>query len=64
VITLFISVFILVIAVGVQDRPALAPAGDYELGYYVVATPTFLSGMAAALTIFVSSSGTSAFIPM
>ncbi|KAL7418624.1 hypothetical protein Q5752_007082 [Cryptotrichosporon argae] len=63
--TLFVSILILVIAVGARDRPALAPAtGAYELGYTIVGSPTFLTGMSAALTIFVSSSGTSAFIPI
>lgn len=64
VITLFISIMTVVIAVGVQDRPALAPAGDFDLGYYAFGSPTSLSGMSATLIIFVSSSGTSAFIPM
>lgn len=33
VISLYAAVLILVIAVGVNDRPAIAPAGDYELGW-------------------------------
>jgi len=64
VITLFVSVFILVVAVAVQDRPALAPSGDFELGFTAFATPTFVTGMTAALTIFISSGGISAFVPM
>jgi len=64
VVTLFVSIMALAIAVGVQDRPALAPAGDFDLGFNAIGSPTFLTGMSATLIIFVSSSGTSAFIPM
>jgi hypothetical protein len=65
VISLFVSIFILVVAVAVRDRPAMAPAtGEYELGFYAIGRPTFLTGMTAALTIFISSGGTSSFIPM
>lgn len=53
------------IGVTTRDRPAAAPqTGDFELGYYVIATPTFIAGMTASATIFVSSAGTSAFIPV
>lgn len=53
------------IAVTLRDRPAAAPqTGDYELGYYVIAYPTFAAGMVASCTIFVSSAGTSAFLPV
>lgn len=62
--TLIIAVGIVVIAVGVQDRPTLAPPGVTDVGYQVIGNPTFLTGMSAALIIFVSSSGTSAFVPM
>lgn len=55
---------ILVIAVAVQSRPALAPAGPYDLGFQAFASPNFVGGMTAAIIIFVSSSGTSAFVPM
>jgi len=63
-VTLLVSVGILVIAVGVQDRPFLAPAEVTDFGFQAIGSPTFLTGMSAALIIFVSSSGTSAFIPM
>lgn len=47
------------------DRPAAAPqVGDFELGYYVIGKPTFIAGMTASATIFVSSSGTSSFMPV
>ncbi|WRT68118.1 uncharacterized protein IL334_005093 [Kwoniella shivajii] len=65
VILLYIAVMIVTISVGVQDRPQLAPAGVTEYGYEVVAKgTTFITGMTACLIIFVSSSGTSAFIPI
>jgi hypothetical protein len=59
-----VSVFMVVIAVGVQSRPYLAPPGVTDYGFQVIGSPTFLTGMSATLIIFVSSSGTSAFIPM
>jgi len=63
--SIFTAVLIVVIAVTVRDRPAAAPAtGDYDLGYYAIAYPTFASGMVASCTIFVSSAGTSAFLPV
>jgi hypothetical protein len=64
-ISIFTAVFIVVIAVTTRDRPAAAPqTGDYELGYYAIAYPGFASGMVASCTIFVSSAGTSAFLPV
>ncbi|KAK4545617.1 hypothetical protein LTR36_002570 [Oleoguttula mirabilis] len=63
--SIFTAVLIVVIAVTTRDRPASAPqTGDYELGYYVIAYPTFAAGMVASCTIFVSSAGTSAFLPV
>ena len=49
-----------------RDRPAAAPAtGAYELGYHAISSATtFAAGMTATTTIFVSSAGTSAFIPV
>lgn len=63
--SIFIAIFIVVIGVTTRDRPAAAPqTGDFELGYYVIAYPTFVAGMTATATIFVSSAGTSAFLPV
>lgn len=58
--SIFIAVFIVVVAVTTTlDRPAAAPqTGDYELGYFVIASIT------ASATIFVSSARTSAFLPV
>lgn len=64
-LSIFIAVFIVVIAVTTRDRPAAAPqTGPYELGYHAIAYPTFVAGMTASATIFVSSAGTSAFLPV
>ncbi|KAI7372938.1 amino acid transporter, partial [Hortaea werneckii] len=38
--------------------------GAYDLGFYAVAYPSFAAGMVATCTIFVSSAGTSAFLPV
>ncbi|KAI7194823.1 amino acid transporter [Hortaea werneckii] len=64
-ISIFAAVLIVVIAVTTRDRPAAAPAtGEYDLGFYAVAHPSFAAGMVATCTIFVSSAGTSAFLPV
>jgi hypothetical protein len=54
-----------VVGVTTRDRPAAAPQeGPYDLGYHAIAYPTFIVGMTATCTIFVSSAGTSAFLPV
>lgn len=64
-VSIFVAVFIVVVAVTQLDRPAAAPqTGDFELGYYIIANPTFAAGIAASATIFVSSAGSSAFLPV
>ncbi|CAL3969469.1 unnamed protein product [Diplocarpon coronariae] len=64
-ISIFLAVLIVVVAVTTLDRPAAAPqTGDFDLGYNVIAHPTFVAGMTASATIFVSSAGTSAFLPV
>ncbi|KAF2708097.1 amino acid transporter [Pleomassaria siparia CBS 279.74] len=64
-VSIYLAVFIVVIGVTVRDRPAAAPAtGDFDLGYKVIAYPSFMVGMTATCTIFVSSAGTSAFLPV
>lgn len=63
--SIFIAVFIVVVAVTTRARPAAAPqTGDFDLGYHAVAYPGFAAGMVASCTIFVSSAGTSAFLPV
>lgn len=64
-ISLFIAIFIVVVAVTTLDRPAAAPQeGDFDLGWEAIAYPSFSMGMVATCTIFVSSAGTSAFLPV
>lgn len=64
-LSIFTAVFIVVIGVTTVDRPAAAPQeGDFDLGYHVIAYPSFAEGMTATATIFVSSAGTSAFLPV
>lgn len=53
------------VGVTTLDRPAAAPqTGPFDLGYRLVGHPDFASGITAASTIFVSSSGTGAFLPV
>ncbi|KAJ5234583.1 uncharacterized protein N7469_003751 [Penicillium citrinum] len=64
-ISIYAAVLIVVIGVTTRDRPAAAPQeGPYELGYLNVNNPGFAAGMVASSTIFVSSAGTSAFLPV
>ncbi|KAH0843605.1 hypothetical protein AYO21_05391 [Fonsecaea monophora] len=64
-ISIYVAVFILVVAVTQVDRPAAAPkTGVYDLGYHAISSTSFHGGMVATTTIFVSSAGTSAFIPV
>ena len=64
-ISIYAAVFIVVVAVTTRDRPAAAPpAGELDLGYHTIANPNFQAGITATLTIFISSAGTSAFMPV
>ena len=64
-LSIYAAVFVVVVGATTLSRPAAAPqTGPYEFGYYVVNNPGFAGGMAASLTVFVSSSGTSAFLPI
>ncbi|OTB08997.1 hypothetical protein M426DRAFT_50894 [Hypoxylon sp. CI-4A] len=64
-LSIFTAVLIVVIGVTTVDRPAAAPqTGDFDLGYHVIAYPTFVEGMTATVTIFVSSAGTAGFLPV
>ncbi|KAL3475833.1 transmembrane amino acid transporter protein-domain-containing protein [Aspergillus californicus] len=64
-LSIYTAVLIVVIGVTLQDRPAAAPQeGPYELGYVAINNPGFAAGMVASCTIFVSSAGTSAFLPV
>ncbi|PNS21536.1 hypothetical protein CAC42_895 [Sphaceloma murrayae] len=63
--SVYSAVLIVVIGVTLRDRPAIAPqTGPYDLGYVVIGSPTFVEGINAASAIFVSSAGTTAFMPV
>ncbi|KAL2415613.1 Transmembrane transporter [Exophiala dermatitidis] len=64
-VSLFVAVLIVVVAVATVDRPAAAPQeGPFELGFKAIAYPTFVAGITASATIFVSSAGASGFLPV
>ena len=63
--TFFIAVFIFVVAVTQQDRPAAAPqSGPFELGWTAIAYPTFVAGITASANIFICGSGSSMYLPV
>ncbi|KAK5999439.1 hypothetical protein QM012_005440 [Aureobasidium pullulans] len=63
--TFFLAVFIFTVAVTQQSRPAAAPqTGDFELGWKAITHPSFVVGMINASNIFVSTSGSSMFLPV
>ncbi|KAK7431950.1 hypothetical protein QQZ08_001569 [Neonectria magnoliae] len=63
--TFFVAVFIFVVAVTQQDRPAAAPpTGDFDLGWVAVASPSFVAGITASANVFISGSGSSMYLPV
>ncbi|KAH8803472.1 amino acid transporter [Xylogone sp. PMI_703] len=63
--TFFIAVFIFVVAVTQQGRPAAAPpTGDFDLGWASIAYPTFVAGMTASANIFLFCSGSQMYLPV
>lgn len=63
--TFFIAVFIFVVAVTQQSRPAAAPqTGSFDLGYVAIAKPGFVVGILATSNIFISASGSSMYLPV
>lgn len=53
------------VGVTTLDRPAAAPqTGDFDLGYRVIAHPSFVAAVTSVATIFVSSAGSNAFMPV
>ncbi|OQD74182.1 hypothetical protein PENDEC_c012G01829 [Penicillium decumbens] len=64
-LSVFVAVFIVVIAVGVISRPAAAPqTGPFDLGFNIVAQAAFAPAITAVQTMFTASAGTSAFLPV
>ncbi|KAK6422032.1 hypothetical protein LTR81_005049 [Elasticomyces elasticus] len=63
--TFFIAVFIFVVAVTQQERPAAAPStGPFELGWTAIAYPGFVAGITASANLFIFSSGSSMYLPV
>lgn len=63
--TFFIAVFIFVVAVTQQDRPAAAPpTGKFDLGWVAIANPGFVAGITASANIFISGSGSQMYLPV
>lgn len=64
-ITFVLAVLIFCVAVAQVDRPAAAPpTGEFDLGWKPIAFPTFVVGMLNAENIFISTSGSSMFLPV
>ena len=61
VVSILVSIFTVVIAVGLADRPALAPPAPepYDLGVRAFGSPSFAEGMSAVSSIFFAFTGTS-----
>ena len=63
--TFFVAVFIFVVAVTQQSRPAVAPrTGPYELGWTAIAYPSFAAGITASANLFISGSGSMMYMPI
>ncbi|KAJ9615845.1 hypothetical protein H2200_001922 [Cladophialophora chaetospira] len=63
--TFFIAVFIFVVAVTQQDRPAAAPkTGEFDLGWVAIGHPGFVAGILASANIFLSGSGSQMYLPV
>lgn len=62
VVSILGALFTLTIAVGVQDRPAAAPAGDWlaTKETFIVNKPTFEAGISAISTLVFAYAGTPA----
>ncbi|KAF2765507.1 hypothetical protein EJ03DRAFT_330893 [Teratosphaeria nubilosa] len=59
------GVLVVVIGVTLRDRPAAAPqTGPFDLGFKIIACPTFAAGMTASATIFISSSAGPGYTPV
>ncbi|KAL2812320.1 transmembrane amino acid transporter protein-domain-containing protein [Aspergillus granulosus] len=62
---IFFAVIMVTIAVGVQDRPSIAPnAGVWESDYRLFGEPSFTKAFAAISALIYSYSGTPGFFPI
>ncbi|GAA5935828.1 hypothetical protein JCM3775_007342 [Rhodotorula graminis] len=66
VVSILVSIFTVVIAVGLADRPALAPPAPepFDLGVRAFGNPSFADGMSAVSSVFFAFTGTSSFLPI
>ncbi|KAJ3505167.1 hypothetical protein NM208_g16233 [Fusarium decemcellulare] len=60
---IIVAVFVVTIAVGLQDRPSAAPSdlGEWKSDYKIVAHPSFTEAMSAISTLVFTYAGTPAF---
>ncbi|RBR08470.1 uncharacterized protein FIESC28_10270 [Fusarium coffeatum] len=64
-VTLIVSIFIVTVAVGIQDRPDLAPQdGVWVSDYKLFNTPTFAQAMSAISAFIFAYCGTPVFFPI
>ncbi|GKU08003.1 n amino acid transport system protein [Fusarium langsethiae] len=64
-VTLVTSIFVVTIAVGIQDRPDLAPKdGVWKSDYKLFNTPTFAQAMSAIAAFIFAYCGTPVFFPI
>ncbi|KAH7011006.1 transmembrane amino acid transporter protein-domain-containing protein [Ilyonectria destructans] len=59
-----VAILAVTIAVGVQDRPDLAPEGPWESDYRIVAHPSFTEGITAVSTFIFAYAGTPFYFPI
>ncbi|KAF4467681.1 amino acid transporter [Fusarium albosuccineum] len=65
VVSVFIAVIMVTIAVGVQDRPSEAPQyGEWSSDYKLFGSPTFTEAISAVASIVFAFSGTPGFFPI
>ncbi|KAJ5464858.1 uncharacterized protein N7458_000544 [Penicillium daleae] len=58
------SIFIVTIAVGIQDRPDAAPPGPWVSDYKIVNSPSFTDGISAISQFIFAYAGTPFFFPI
>ncbi|KAM0554822.1 hypothetical protein ACHAPJ_006555 [Fusarium lateritium] len=64
-VSVFIAVFMVTIAVGIQDRPSAAPQnGHWESDYKLFGNPSFTKGISAVSSIVFAFAGTPGFFPI
>lgn len=65
VVSIFAALLVLVIACGIQDRPAEAPpTGDWDKGLVIFGSPKFSEACAAVSGIVLSFAGAPTYFPM